>query len=157
MNSNTPFIQKEATPNSTPFSNVVSVDDLYTPQGFSDLTYIQDPLARLAENKYAVVHIEYPCNLCYSCCEFTYNYDTFLNTKMGLQYLFKNVSKINCSFCIVNDIINRFEKCISYNMSSYEQFNSNTGTAFAELVKNKNKDYTCVGCCEILLDINILP
>ena len=120
-----------------------------------DLIYIQNPLTDLESSSFAIVHIKYPCcNLCSRFCGFTYNFDTYLSSEKGNKYLFRSVSKINCSTCCVSDIISRFGKCISYSKASYDQLNSSEGTQYVELDRNKN--CACCGCCDVLMDVNIL-
>ena len=157
MSSNTTLLPQGDETNIQNTTIVASIDQIYTsPQGFNNLTYIQNPLSQLASNNNAVVRAKYPCcPLFTGLCGKTYKYDTFLNTNMGLQYLSRNISKIECSVCCLSDPISRFGKCINYNMSSYDQLNSNGGTQFAELDKNKN--CSICGFCNILMDVNILP
>ena len=157
MSSNTTLLSQGDETNIQNTTIVASIDQIYTsPQGFNNLTYIQNPLSQLALNNNAIVYAKYPCcPLFTGLCGITYKYDTFLNTNIGLQYLSRNISKIECSACCLSDPISRFGKCINYNMSSYDQLISNSGTQFAELDKNKNCSFC--GLCNILMDINILP
>jgi hypothetical protein len=157
MNSNTTLLPQGNATNIQISNNIALIDQIYaSSQGFNNLTYIQDPLSQLAVNSIAVVRAKYPfCPLFTGLCGITYKYDTFLNTNMGLQYLSRNISKIECRACCLSDPISRFGKCINYNMSSYDQLNSNGGTQFAELDKNKN--CSICGLCSVLMDVNILP
>lgn len=144
-----PQAQRQAQSYSTP----ASLTQFYVnPQ---ELIYNQNPLADLAQTNFAIVHIKYPCcTFCSGLCGFTYNFDTYLSSERGTQYLFRSVSKIDCSICCVSDIISRFGKCISYGKSSYDQYQSGEGTPIVELDRNKN--CACYGCYDVLMDVNIL-
>ena len=156
MSSNTTLLPQEDGTNIQNSTIVASIDQIYTsPQGFNNLTYIQNPLSELALNNIAVVRAKYPCcPLFTGLCGITYIYDIFLNTNMGFQYLSRNKSKIECGVCCLSDPISRFGKYINYIMSSNDQLNSNGGTQFAELDKNQNCSFC--GFCSILMNVNIL-
>ncbi len=119
-----------------------------------ELIFIDNPLADLAQSPFATIHIEYPCTCCPSLCGVTYNYDTYLGTGKSTKYLFRSISKIDCSICFVSDKISRFGKCISMSKSSYKDWNVNDGSIYVELDRNKN--CACYGCCDILMDVKVL-
>lgn len=136
------------------YSTPASLSQFYVnPQ---QLVFSQNPFTDLASTNFAIVNIKYPCcTFCSSLCGFTYNFDTYLSTAGGIKYLFRSVSKIDCSVCCVSDIISRFGKCISYGKQSLNELNSDGGAQLVELDKNKN--CACYGCCDILMDVNIFP
>lgn len=93
MSSNTSLLPQGDETNIQNTTILASIDQIYTsPQGFNNLTYIQNPLSQLSLNNNAVVYAKYPCcPLFTGLCGITYKYDTFLNTNIGLQYLSRNI------------------------------------------------------------------
>lgn len=119
-----------------------------------ELIFPENPLFDLGSSPFATIHIDYPCKICSSLCGITYKYDTYLGTGKSTQYLFRSISKINCSICCASDPIGRFGKCISFGKSSYQDWNADDGSAYVELDKNKN--CACYGCYDVLMDVNII-
>ena len=130
------------------------------------VTYIENPLNELATSPTAIIYYGtpcctlkclIPCSCLFNCncdCGDKYAYNT-LTVNDGLQkFLFNNLARLNCSLCCTN-LINRFDYCKSFSMTSYDQFSSGTGVEIVEMIKEKN----CIICgiCSSYFDVITKP
>lgn len=118
---------------------VVKFNQAQFSQDIQKMNFISSPLGELASSPTAIVFFGTNCCGCkcpVSCCSEYYKYSTLINANGVQKFLFKNIAKINCSFCST-DKISRFDSIKSFALSSYDQFNAEDGgVLFSEMVKN---------------------
>lgn len=141
----------------------------FNPQQFSEMiqkmNYINSPLSELAAAPSAIVYIGTPCcsirccvpiSCCCNCvcdCADYYRYNTLINANGVQKFLFKNITKINCSICST-DKVSRFDSCKSFALSSYDQYSADDGgVLFSEMVKDSC--CTCFGLYDMDFKVNI--
>lgn len=147
---------------SDPMNNT-KTEMLETDEQFKDvlkaLQYINDPLNDLASSPSAVVYYRTPCcdmRCCFptcggsdKCCDSTYKYNTLVKVGGGKKYLFSNFATLSCVGCMEN----RFEKCTSYTYSNYEEYSSNKGLPYCEMVVEPGCRFC--RCCSLFLNVFI--
>lgn len=129
--------------------------------------YIENPLIELANSPTAIVYYGtkccnlrccVPCSCVCECkcdCADYFKYNTLTVIDGQKKYLFKNIVKLKCNICCT-DVINRFEYCKDFSMTSYDQYNKlDSGVETAEMVNET--DCICFGVCEALLRVLTKP
>ena len=140
----------------------------FTDENFTNflqkLQFISDPLADLASTPMATVifrnpccHLRCGCPTCFDfgcggCkCNRTYRYETLIGVGNNQKYFSTDYGTLNCMGVTKSC---RFVRCSNVKYPSYNDYSSETGSEFAEMVPDGG--CTFLGLCASLFNVKLL-